>query len=370
MHVVMESYANIGDIDGTTNAMKRSRTMGFTPTSDTMNIILKSIVNSTDLNGWDLIMYCYSEHFGYHKFIADIDTYTELLRACEKYNRPDHAIDWFNELLSFGLPVTVDIKDTFCRILGSERYHAHVEQLHFQFRRVLNQVGKTIKPIPSSKRALSVLPVSSAETLIPLEVLEMKTVNDESANKEALYNKILITNVAAQAFPSGILQAPSLQQYEAQDSSVTEVVLTVKTFTEPQPTMTVKDPILLSSFPMRSLAAVRSMMDVSAPFKVAAPESSSSKVATPGSSSSKVATPGSSSSKVATAGSSSSKVAIAESSSGTVAIAGSSSSRIATELRSQCESFSRDGNTLGVENILLAAAAAGSMPGMVWRTTS
>ena len=285
MHLIMESYANSGNTEGTKNVMRRSRAMGFTPTSDTMNIILKSIVNSADTNAWDAITKCYSEHFGYLKFIPDSDTYIVLMRACEKFQQPDHAINWFNELLSFGSPVTKDIRDTFQRTLGTERYQSYLCGLHSQFRAALHQVDTVLAPISLSIRAHESFSLRPIDSYSPLETREDDAEYVRKTSDEASFN------TAA----AGIVE-------------------------------TVESP-LISSYPIRSLEAVRSMMiDISSP-------------------------------QVAAAGSSSSA-------NGTSA--GSLWSKIC-KLRAKSEAFARNKDTLGAERILSIAADWHVEPGMVWR---
>ena len=164
MHLVLEAYANIGDTAGAENVFERMQTMGLTPTSDTINIILKSIVNSMSDLDWDAITFCYSEYFGFQKFVADMDTYSQLMAACEKYNRQEQAIFWFNEILSVGLHVTPAVRDTFKRILGDSQYSDFCEELIPQFRDALSNVDMKTKPFPGRHTADSIVAERNEKT--------------------------------------------------------------------------------------------------------------------------------------------------------------------------------------------------------------
>ena len=301
MHLVMESYANIGDTESTRNVMKRSRAMGFTPTSDTMNIILKSILKSADTNAWEEILKCYSEHFGYLKFIADSDTYIVLMRACEKYKQPDNAINWFNELLSFGSPITIEIRDTFRRTLGTERYQSYLRGLHSQFRAALHEVDTVIVPISLSIRAHRVSSLSPADSSAPFK--------DDSEDIGETSDETFFNPAA------GIAKATRVSPLSSPDAIQ-------------QPMKCVVESSLISSYPMRSLEAVRSMMIE--------------------------ASAGSSSSANTTAAESSSS-------------AESSWSKIC-KLRTLSDTFAKKGDALGAERILKVAADWHVEPGMMMYT--
>jgi pentatricopeptide repeat protein len=156
MHLVLEAYANAGDTVGAENVFGRMQSMGLTPTSDTINIILKSIVKSSGDLDWDAISFCYSEYFGFQKFVADIGTYTQLMAACEKYDRPEQATFWFNEMLSVGLHITPPLRDSFKRIIGGSEYRDYCDGLIPEFQVALSYVDKKTKPYPGRHTADSI----------------------------------------------------------------------------------------------------------------------------------------------------------------------------------------------------------------------
>lgn len=157
MHLVLDAYANAGDTVGAENVFARMQSMRLSPTSDTINIILKSIVKSSGDLGWDAITFCYSEYFGFQKFVADVDTYSQLLAACEKYKRPQQATYWFDEMLSVGLRVTPPLRDTFKRILGDDEYSDYCDGLIPEFQVALASVDKKIIPYHGRHTAESII---------------------------------------------------------------------------------------------------------------------------------------------------------------------------------------------------------------------
>lgn len=157
MHLVLDAYANAGDTAGAENVFGRMQTMGLTPTSDTINIILKSIVRSSGDLDWEAIAFCYSEYFGFQKFVADNDTYSQLMAACEKYDRPEQAMFWFNEMLSVGLHITPPLRDTFKRILGDSDYRNFCDELIPQFQVILADVDKKTIQYPGRHTPESII---------------------------------------------------------------------------------------------------------------------------------------------------------------------------------------------------------------------
>jgi pentatricopeptide repeat protein len=157
MHLVLEAYANAGDTVGAENVFYRMQSMGLTPTSDTINIILKSIVKSSGDLDWGAITFCYSEYFGFQKFVADIGTYSQLIAACEKYDRPAQATFWFNEMLSVGLRITPPLRDTFKRIIGDSEYRDYCDGLIPEFQVALANVDKKTKPYAGRRTAESIV---------------------------------------------------------------------------------------------------------------------------------------------------------------------------------------------------------------------
>ena len=142
MHLVLTAYANVGDTVGAEKVFERMLSMGFSATSDTINIILKSIVNSVgdhDLD-WEAINFCYSEYFGFQKFVADTETYTQLLNACENYNHPEQAVIWFNELLSVGMQITPEMRDCLLRCIGEETFKEYTAKLHPDYQQVMSEI--------------------------------------------------------------------------------------------------------------------------------------------------------------------------------------------------------------------------------------
>lgn len=149
MHLVLTAYANVGDTVGAEKVFVRMLAMGLDATSDTINIILKSIVNSVGDLDWEAINFCYSEYFGFQKFVADTETYTQLLKACESYNRPEQAVIWFNELLSVGVQITPEMRDCLSNCLGEERYREYIDKLHPDYQQVMSEVDiKVEKYLP------------------------------------------------------------------------------------------------------------------------------------------------------------------------------------------------------------------------------
>ena len=140
MHLVLAAYANVGDTVGAEKVFERMLAMGFSATSDTINIILKSIVNSVGDLDWEAIKFCYSEYFGFQKFVADTETYTQLLLACESYNRPEESVIWFNELLSVGVQITPEMRDCLARCLGEERYREYTDKLHPDYQQIMSEI--------------------------------------------------------------------------------------------------------------------------------------------------------------------------------------------------------------------------------------
>ena len=146
MYDVMQAYANAGDVVGTQNAILKSKSLGIRETPKRTVYTMRSIINSTESDGYDAVIQCYNAHFGHNKYVATDMAYTELLRACEKYNRPTDAIKWFNEALSFGLIVTPPMRDLLRKTLGVEQYEIYINSLDQEYKEALSHVDDKIKP--------------------------------------------------------------------------------------------------------------------------------------------------------------------------------------------------------------------------------
>ena len=154
MHFVLTAYATVGDMRGVDDVIARMLTMGLTATSTTINIVLRSIVNNQEMD-WDAFTSCYFEHFGFQKFVADIDTYAVLLDACEKYDRPLDAAKWFKQMLSVGAYPTPPIRDTFQRILGDEKFEVFRSGLPAEYRSAMAIIDRKAAPFPGRHNTAS-----------------------------------------------------------------------------------------------------------------------------------------------------------------------------------------------------------------------
>lgn len=154
MHFALTAYAKNGDMRGVDDVIARMGSMGLSPTSTTINIVLRSIVNN-DVMDWDAFTSCYFEHFGFQKFVADIDTYAVLLDACEKYDRPLDAAKWFKQMLAVDAYPTPPIRDTLHRILGDEDFEVFCSGLAPQYQYAMSIIDRKAELFPGKHSTAS-----------------------------------------------------------------------------------------------------------------------------------------------------------------------------------------------------------------------
>ena len=121
---LVSSAVRTGDVARVKDLLKKADLEGVLPKLNSPQSLLFALVNAPGLCHWDEIVSHYAREFGPGKY----DTYgplvyQKLMLACEKYNRPDDAILYFNEYLNTtSKHVDKDVRDTFQRILGVKKY--------------------------------------------------------------------------------------------------------------------------------------------------------------------------------------------------------------------------------------------------------
>jgi pentatricopeptide repeat protein len=147
MHYVMSAYATVGDTNGLADVFTRFQAMGLTPISTTFNAVLRCMLNNEDMD-WEAFISCYSEHFGFQKLVADIDTYAVLLDGCEKYERPVEAAKYFKQMLATGAYPTTAMRDTFRRTLGDLQFDEFRSGLAPEYQRAMSNIDLKAAPFP------------------------------------------------------------------------------------------------------------------------------------------------------------------------------------------------------------------------------
>ena len=147
MHYVMNAYATVGDTKGLDDVFTRFQAMGLTPISTTFNAVLRCMLNNEDMD-WEAFSFCYSEHFGFQKIVADIDTYAVLLDGCEKYERPIEAAKYFKQMLATGAYATRAMRDTFRRTLGDLKFDEFRSGLAPEYQRAMSNIDMKAAPFP------------------------------------------------------------------------------------------------------------------------------------------------------------------------------------------------------------------------------
>lgn len=143
----MNAYATVGDTKGLDDVFTRFQAMGLTPISTTFNAVLKCMLNNEDMD-WEAFSFCYSEHFGFQKIVADIDTYAVLLDGCEKYERPIEAAKYFKQMLATGAYATTAMRDTFRRTLGDLKFDEFRSGLAPEYQRAMSNIDMKAAPFP------------------------------------------------------------------------------------------------------------------------------------------------------------------------------------------------------------------------------
>ena len=115
----MQAYASVGDVDGMEIALERYENMGYQSTTESMNIVLKSVVCSPGTT-WEYLKETKESLFGPDRFVPNSETYVQLLIACEIFGRIDDAILWFYEARSTGVEITSLMKNIYRQIIESE----------------------------------------------------------------------------------------------------------------------------------------------------------------------------------------------------------------------------------------------------------
>lgn len=143
----MSAYATVGDTKGLDDVFTRFQAMGLTPISTTFNAVLRCMLNNEDMD-WEAFTSCYSEHFGFQKLVADIDTYAVLLDGCEKYERPVEAAKYFKQMLAIGAYPTTAMRDTFRRTLGDLKFDEFRSGLSPEYQRAMSNIDLKAAPFP------------------------------------------------------------------------------------------------------------------------------------------------------------------------------------------------------------------------------
>lgn len=117
-------YANTGDFEGIEKCIEKISAVGYVPTTECGNYVLKSVVmNDTGIT-WDEFTGVFQKYFGPEGLTADNETYTQLLLACIKYNHKDEAITFFNDLLTSGVTLSPILRNIFRQVVDCEEFSA------------------------------------------------------------------------------------------------------------------------------------------------------------------------------------------------------------------------------------------------------
>ena len=121
--LAMMAYANAGDVYGMEAIFEKYESMGFKSTTATMNIVLKAIVNAPNLD-WTYLKTMKETLFNPKNFQPDVNTYVQLLLACEKYDKAGDAILWFNEFINLEskIEITQLIKNIYRQVVEGDDY--------------------------------------------------------------------------------------------------------------------------------------------------------------------------------------------------------------------------------------------------------
>ena len=123
IELVMMAYANAGDIYGMELIYEKYEVIGFRTTTATMNIVLKAIVNAPSLD-WSYLKTMKETLFNPESFQPDVNTYVQLLIACEKYDKAADAILWFNEFINLENEMEIPqlIKNIYRQAVEGDNY--------------------------------------------------------------------------------------------------------------------------------------------------------------------------------------------------------------------------------------------------------
>jgi hypothetical protein len=121
---LLMGYANIGDYEGIEKSLENIKAVGYIPTVECANYVLKSVVMNKTGVTWEDFITVYQKYFHPEGLTADNETYTQLLLACMKYDHADEAITFFNDLLSTGVPLSHLLKNLFRQVVDCDEFRA------------------------------------------------------------------------------------------------------------------------------------------------------------------------------------------------------------------------------------------------------
>lgn len=121
---LLMGYANIGDFRGIERSIEKIAAVGYIPTTECGNYVLKSVVMDNTGITWDEFTGVFQKYFGPEGLTADNETYTQLLLACIKYNHKDEAITFFNDLLTSGATLSPILRNIFRQVVDCEEFSA------------------------------------------------------------------------------------------------------------------------------------------------------------------------------------------------------------------------------------------------------
>jgi hypothetical protein len=115
-------YAIVGDYVGIEKSLENLKAVGYIPTTECANYVLKSAVMDKTGITWEEFFAVFNKYFGPDGLTPDNETYTQLLLACLKYNHTDEAIIFFNDLLTSGVTPSPILRNLFRQVVDCDEF--------------------------------------------------------------------------------------------------------------------------------------------------------------------------------------------------------------------------------------------------------
>jgi pentatricopeptide repeat protein len=173
---IMRAYEASGESSSIREVFSRFNSTGSAAsTVAVFNKVLSAYVSTPELTSWESIVNHFDQYYGPNHILADATTYDSMMIACEKYNRADESLVWFDESVRSSATNTVTKvqRESLIRMIGDEKYKEYMGKLSVEhLAKVMSVASSNLKTASSSSSSssLSSSAVAGAPAATPVSV--------------------------------------------------------------------------------------------------------------------------------------------------------------------------------------------------------
>ena len=186
MKYLLKAYAVKGDTEGFNTVMTEFTEAKLPTSTPVNNSALRLLLNTPGGLDWNTFIDNYAKLFLRDMLVKDAETYGLLFEACEKFQKADQAIKWYNDLISTKQNImTTSIRNAFHKAVGDKAFVEHYKQLTSDIRSFVSEFDKRPDPFVPSKKLLKRMKETrkdlSASTLMKKQFQRLETAVQELA---------------------------------------------------------------------------------------------------------------------------------------------------------------------------------------------